>query len=144
MTTMPSGEAGERSRVRGGVVRAGDIAPATSLPGHPGTAAYRLVRPDTERSRWLHLTLNVIEPGGGIDPHYHDGVDADHAYFVISGTVRARIGDDYFDVGPDELMVFPCGTVHGFTVTSDEGARVLRLGAAADGRTSGGSVFVDG
>ncbi|TDE07455.1 cupin domain-containing protein [Jiangella asiatica] len=129
--------------VQGGVVRAADVAPATDLAGHPRTAAHRLLRPGTPRSRWLHVTLDVIEFGGGIDPHRHDGVDADHAYFVISGTVRARIGVDYVDAGPDDLLVFPCDVVHGFTVTSRDGAKVLRLGAAADGRTSGNSVFVD-
>jgi mannose-6-phosphate isomerase-like protein (cupin superfamily) len=142
MSTMPSGDSAASHGLRGGVLRVADIVPTTGLAGHPGTAAFRLMRPGKD-SRWLHLTYNVIEPGGGIDAHYHDGVDADHAYFVIAGTVRARIGDQEYDVGPDELMVFPCDTVHGFTVTSSEGARILRLGAAADGRTSGGSVFVD-
>ncbi|MDD9207824.1 cupin domain-containing protein [Georgenia sp. 10Sc9-8] len=129
--------------VRGGVIRVSDTPAVHGLAGHPGTAAHRLVRPGTEWSRWLHLTLNVIEQHGGIEPHYHDGVEADHAYFVLSGTLRARIDDKEFDAGPDELLIFPCGAVHGFTVTSPEGARVLRLGAAADGKTSGNSVFVD-
>lgn len=124
-------------------MRAADVTPATELTGHPGTAAHRLLRPRTELSQWLHVTLDVVEAGGGIDPHHHDGIDADHAYFVIEGTLRARIGDEYVDVGPDDLVVFPCDVVHGFVVTSDEGAKVLRLGAAADGRTSGGSVFIE-
>jgi quercetin dioxygenase-like cupin family protein len=136
-------DSGSKRRARGGVIRAADVAPTMGIEGHPGTAAHKLMRPGTEDSRWLHVTYNVIEHGGGIDPHYHTGIDADHAYFVISGTARARIGDEHHDVGPGDLMVFACDTVHGFTVTSDDGARVLRLGAAADGRTNGGSVFVD-
>lgn len=132
----------EQPAAPGGVVRAVDVAPELGLAGHPGTAAHRLLRPGTPLSRWLHVTLNVIEAGGGIDDHYHEGVEADHAYFVVSGTVRARIGDRRYDVGADEMMVFPCDAVHGFVVTSPEGARILRLGAAPDGRTSGGSVFV--
>lgn len=128
---------------RRGIVRVADVVPHTDLAGHPGTAAHRLLRPGTDLSRWLHLTFNVIEHGGGIVPHHHEGIDADHAYFVISGTVRAWIDDDEFEVGPEELIVFPCDSVHGLTVTSPDGARLLRLGAAADGRTSGGSVFVE-
>lgn len=138
-----NGEDAARYEVRGGVIRLADVVPATGLPGHPGTAAHRLMRPGTDGSRWLHVTYNVIESGGGIDPHYHSGLDADHAYFVVSGTVRAKIGDDEYDVGAGDLMVFPCNIVHGFTVTSSDGAHILRLGAAADGRTSGGSVFVE-
>ena len=126
-----------------GIIRVDDVDPRKDLEGHPGCAAHQLIRPQTELSQWLHVTYNDIEFGGGIDSHHHTGLDADHAYFVLDGTVRARIGNDYFDVGPRSLMVFSCTALHGFTVTSPEGARVLRLGAAADGRTSGWSVFVD-
>jgi mannose-6-phosphate isomerase-like protein (cupin superfamily) len=139
MATTPDAE---RTR-RGGVLRAADVVPRTDLAGHPGTAAHKLLVPGTDLSRWLHLTYNVIEAGGGIDPHHHEGIDADHAYFVIAGRVHAWIDDEEFDVGPEELIVFPCSSVHGFRVTSPEGARLLRLGAAPDGRTSGGSVFVE-
>lgn len=127
----------------GGIIRVEDVEPRRDLKGHPGCAAHQLIRPQTELSQWLHVTYNEIEFGGGIDPHHHTGLNADHAYFVLDGTVRARIGDNYFDVGPRSLMVFPCTAVHGFTVTSAGGARVLRLGASADGRTSGSSVFVE-
>lgn len=144
MTATASPDGPRSDGVRGGVIRAEDVGPTKGLAGHPGTAAHRLLRPRTERSRWLHVTLDVIDHRGGIDPHIHAGIEADHAYFVIEGTLRARIGDEVVEAGPDDLLVFPCDVVHGFTVTSPGGARVLRLGAAADGRTSGNSVFVDG
>lgn len=127
---------------QGAVIRVDDIDPATGLRGHPGCTAYRMLTPPGGLSRWLHLTYDDFEPGGGIDPHYHEGLEADHAYYVVEGEVRARIGEEFFDVGPRSLMVFPCDEVHGFTV-GPEGAVVLRLGAAPDGRASGGSVFVD-
>jgi len=132
----------EPSPARGTVIRVDDVAPRTDLEGHPGCAAYQLARPPSDLSRWLHVTYNVFAPGGGIDPHYHEGIDADHAYFVIEGRVWAQIGGDHFEVGPGGLMIFPCREVHGFSVLGPHGARILRLGAAADGRTSGGSVFV--
>ena len=129
------------ARNGGGVLRLSDIEPHTDLEGHPGLQAYRFLRPPSEWSRWLLVTLDIVEEGGGIDPHVHEGITADHAYYVIEGEVEATIGEKRFDVGPDSLMVFPCDMMHGFTVTSPGGARVLRLGAAADGRASGGSVF---
>ena len=127
---------------RGSVLRVDDISPDTDIKGHPGCAAYRMLAPPDDLSRWLHFTYDAFEPGGGIDPHYHEGLEADHAYYVIEGEVRAQIGDEHFDVGPRSLMIFPCEAVHGFSVVSPGGAKVLRLGAAADGRASGGSVFV--
>lgn len=125
----------------GGVIRVGDITPRHGIPGHPGVEGYRFVRPGSG-SRWLHVSLNIIEQGGGIDNHFHEGIVADHAYFVMEGTVRARIGDEYHEVGPLSLLMFPCEKVHGFTVTSPEGAKILRLGAAAEGPTAGGSVYI--
>ena len=127
---------------RSAVICVDDIGPHTDLDGHPGCAAYRMLAPPDDFSRWLHVTYDAFEPGGAISPHYHEGLDADHAYYVIEGEVRAQIGDEHFDVGPRSLMIFPCEVVHGFSVVSPDGAKILRLGAAPDGRTSGGSVFV--
>lgn len=137
---MTAGPPAEPVR-RGGVIRRDDLEAHAGLDGHPGLTAYRFVRPPSEWSRWLLVTLDVVDEGGGIDPHVHEGLDADHAYYVIEGLVVATIGDERHDVGADSLMVFPCDMLHGFRVTSPGGARILRLGAAADGRASGGSVF---
>jgi len=35
---------------------------------------YRFARPGTN-SRWLHVTLNEVEEGGAIEPHYHAGAE---------------------------------------------------------------------
>ena len=126
----------------GQVVRLDQVHGRDDLEGHPGVVAHSFARPG-DACRWLHVTLNVIEQNGGIDRHYHEGVDADHAYYVIEGELLAWIGDQEFRVGPDSLMIFPTAAVHGFKVVSPSGAKVLRLGAAAGGVTSGGSVFVD-
>lgn len=131
------------SGVRGAVIALSDAEVHTGLEGHPGLTAHRFVRPPSELSRWLLVTLDVVEQGGGIDPHYHEGIVADHAYYLIEGTAIATIGEDEFEVGPDSLIVFPCQTVHGLKVTSPGGARFLRLGAAADGPASGNSVYTD-
>lgn len=127
----------------GYIVRGDDLPPRTGLRGHPGCTAYRMLRPPEHLSRWLHVTYDVFECGGGIDPHHHEGIDADHAYYVIEGEVRVRVGDTADVARSGDLIVFPCDVVHGFVVQSPDGARVLRLGAAPDGRTSGGSIFVE-
>lgn len=116
--------------------------PRTGLEGHPGVTAHRYVSGPDRGTRWMLVTLNVIEPGGGIDPHYHEGMTADHAYFLIDGRAVARIGDEEHEVLPNGLMVFRADVVHGFRIVGNEPARVLRLGAAPDGIATGGSVFV--
>jgi quercetin dioxygenase-like cupin family protein len=126
----------------GGVIRLSDVQARTGLQGHPGLVAHRFVRPPDPLSRWLLVTLDVVEHGGGIDPHYHEGLVADHAYYMIEGTAVATMGEREYEVGPDSLIVFPCQVVHGLRVTSPSGARFLRRGASPDGRSSGNSVFV--
>lgn len=63
---------------QGPIVRAAEVAGRTGLVGHPGVTAYTLARPGLN-SRWLLATLDVVECGGGIEPHYHEGMDFDHA-----------------------------------------------------------------
>lgn len=124
------------------VVHLEDTVPRLGLEGHPGITAHRYVSGPDAGTRWLLVTLDIIEPGGGIDPHYHEGLTADHAYFLVEGQATARIGDEYHDVRANGLMVFRSDIVHGFTIVGDEPARVLRLGAAPDGVATGGSVFL--
>jgi quercetin dioxygenase-like cupin family protein len=123
------------------IIRKSDIAARSDVAGHGKMSIYRFARPGTN-SRWLHVTLNEIEEGGGIEPHYHEGVEFDHAYYVLEGEVIARVGDHEERIGPDSLMLFPCQEVHGFRVVSPGGAKILRLGASADGVASGGNVYL--
>jgi quercetin dioxygenase-like cupin family protein len=126
---------------RGAIVRLADLSGRTDIPGHVGLTAYPFASPG-HHARWLQVTLDVIEEGGGIEDHYHEGFESDHAYYVIDGTVEARVGDQRYTVGAHSLMVFPSEVVHGFRVVSPGGARVLRLGASAAGVTTGGSIWV--
>jgi len=125
----------------GRIIRLGELSPRTGLPGHPGVTAYSFARPGQD-CRWLLVTLDVVEEGGGIEPHYHQCQDFDHAYYVIAGELLVTIGDEEYRVGPDSLIIFPSRVVHGFRAISPAGARVLRLGASPTGEATGGSVFV--
>ena len=125
----------------GSIVRLSDLQGRDDLEGHPGVVAYNFARPGAN-CRWLLVTLDVIEENGGIEPHYHAGVDFDHAYYVIEGEVIATVGDKQQRVGPDSLMIFPCATVHGFKVVSPGGAKILRLGASDTGVASGGNTYL--
>jgi hypothetical protein len=75
------------------VVGIEDTVARTGVEGHPGITAHRFVSGPDQGTRWLLVTLNLIEPGGGIDPHYHRDLTADHAYFLMDGRVVALIDD---------------------------------------------------
>lgn len=125
----------------GRIINVADATVREGLQGHPGMTAHRFVAPGSG-TRHLLVTLNVVEEGGGIEPHYHENLDADHAYFLFDGTAVVRIGDDEFEAGPRSLIVFPPDVVHGFRVTSPGTTHVLRLGGSNGGPATGGSVFV--
>ena len=125
----------------GPIISLAELEARNNVEGHPDMAIYNFARPNVN-TRWLLVTLNVIDENGGIEPHYHTVADFDHAYYVIEGEVVARVGEEEYRVGPDSLMLFPSRTIHGFRVVSPGGARILRLGASDCGVATGGSVFL--
>ena len=129
--------------VTGLISRAGEKKPITDLKGHDGLKAYELIRPAENGSMYLRVVLDEIEPGGKIDPHYHELNPAcDHAYYVISGEIMASIGDRTETVGPDTLIYCLTNVVHSIKNVGHGPAKLLRIGAAATGETGGKSVFL--
>ncbi len=125
--------------------KARDKKPIDDLPGHTKLIAYELIRPAEDGSMHLLVMLDDIEPGGGIAPHYHDlHPSCDHAYYVISGEILASIGDKEEVVGPDTLIYSTTDVVHSLKNVGKTKAKLLRIGAAANGVTSGKSVFIKG
>ena len=115
----------------------------TNLKGHPGMKAYELIRPGKNGSLYLRLILDEVQPGGKIEPHYHDLKPAfDHCYYVISGEILARVGDNTEVVGPDTLIYCQSDVVHSIENVGKSVAKLLRLSAAADGDSSDKLVFV--
>lgn len=124
------------------VLRRAEIPERTGVTGHINMSAYRFARAG-QTTRWLHATLNVLREGGGINLHYHEGIDADHAYYLSEGRVEAQVaGRTYREIGPHSLMVFESKIPHGFRVVGAGGASVLRLGASPSGGTTGGSIWL--
>lgn len=133
------------------------IQPRKGIGGHPDITAYRflstesqvfvepdaqLVKPAEQSSLYLMLTLDEIAPGGGIQEHYH--VDApifDHAYYVISGQIRATIGDTERIIGSDSLIYCRSNVKHSITNVGKDTAKVLRLGAAGSGDNKGRTIY---
>ncbi len=128
---------------KGLIVKAKEKPLITQMVGHSGIKAWEIIKPGEEGSLHLRMLLNEFEPGGGIELHYHDLTPvADHAYYVISGKILAKIGDKEEIVGPDTLLYCLTDTLHYIKNVGDTPAKLLRIGAAASGDSSGKSVWV--
>ena len=51
-----------------------------------------------------------IDPGQANPPHYHP--NCDEVLHVLSGTIRHRLGDEYFDMAEGDTISIPTGQIH--------------------------------
>lgn len=116
-----------------GVIRNISEAPArTGVPGHVHMAGYKLLDPGPEGSMCLGVGVDVLEPNGGsIDPHNHaDKAVFDHAFYVASGRVLAKVGDGEEKViGPGTLVYCPSHVTHSFRNIGKTAARIVTISA---------------
>ena len=101
-----------------------------------------------EHSKYIMLGMDKLQPGGGIDEHYHKH-DAetpifDHVYYVISGRIRATIGDTERIVGADSMIYCPSNIKHSITNIGKRPAKILRIKGSIEGEKSGDAVFTRG
>ncbi len=135
---------------KGLICKASEVEVRMGIEGHPKVKAYPLLRTaqatiglGEEGARFLTLSLDEIEPGGGLEPHYHiDAPVFDHAFYVISGRILARIGDKEEEVEADSIIYFPSDVLHSIKNIGSQTAKVLRLAASATGDTVGRVVYV--
>ena len=97
--------------------------PATTRPTTPAPLNRRLIGPDTVGSRHVEVLLGVIEKGQGALPHAHPGIE--QVCYLLSGTARAQVADEWADMAAGDCCYFPPDVPHVFTVTSDQPARLL-------------------
>ena len=97
-----------------------------------------------ELSKHLMLGLDKFPPGGGIAEHSHEYSAEmpifDHVYYVISGRIRATVGDVEKTVGADSLIYCPSNIKHSILNVGKTTAKVLRIAACGDGEKMGGWV----
>jgi quercetin dioxygenase-like cupin family protein len=62
-------------------------------------------------------------PAGGCPPHLQRYDD--EAYFVIEGRYSVLVGEDQIELGPGGYVFIPRGTVHAYTNSGSEQARML-------------------
>ena len=120
--------------------------------GHPNQDDFRFIRPSSEKdrvgkepSKHFMLTLDKIQPGGGVEEHYHEYNDKmpifNYVYYVISGKIRATIGDTERTVGADSLIYCPSNVRHSIAKVGKGLARILRISGSGYGNKMGGAVW---
>ena len=65
----------------------------------------------------------LVPPGGGPPPHVHSRED--ETFYVLEGELEFLLGDELVTAGPGAFVNVPRGTVHRFTNTGAESARLL-------------------
>ena len=65
----------------------------------------------------------------------------DHIYYVISGRIRANVGDVKRIVGVNSLIYCPSNIRHSITNVGDGLAKLIRVSGSGEGARMGGSVY---
>jgi mannose-6-phosphate isomerase-like protein (cupin superfamily) len=65
----------------------------------------------------------------------------DHAYYVISGRIRATMGDSERIVGADSLIYCPSNVRHSITNVGKGTAKILRIKGSGEGEKTGKVVY---
>ena len=84
-----------------------------------GMSVIKVARPE------LSLLEFEVEPGGGVQPHYHK--KHSDSFFVLEGELEIHVGDEVVTAVPGTYALAPPGVVHFFRNVSAAPARVLNL-----------------
>ena len=73
--------------------------------------AVRHVKTLTHLAGLSRLGLHVVRLTQGNESTEHHSHDNDEEFLIVlEGRGKAKIGDDAFDIGPGDIMAFPCGS----------------------------------
>lgn len=67
----------------------------------------------------------TVAPGGGAPLHVH--TDLDDTFYLVSGQLAMRCGEEIFAVSPGGYVALPHGVPHTFRVVSDQPAVMLQV-----------------
>lgn len=111
--------------------------------GHESVHLHRLLKPEKGGPFFLTLTLDAMPPGGVVEPHYHTDCEVfDHAFYVASGKIAVKAGDDPERiVGQDTVIWCPSNVIHSLRNVGKGRARVLRIGASGNGNFTCKTVY---
>lgn len=93
------------------------VRPASNVPGREVAAGRHarmqvLLGPQEGAPNFV-MRRFTMEQGGGIPTHTNR---VEHEQYVLRGRARIRIGEDAYDVGPDDTLYIPAGAEHSYEV----------------------------
>lgn len=67
----------------------------------------------------------------GEEPHTHTHDDVHEMFYILSGSMTVRCGDESFEATDGGFVFLPRGIPHGYTITSEE-VRLLGFSTPSD------------
>lgn len=92
--------------------------PSYSPANHTGTTNYRLIAPQLNGSKYLEISMGVIERNEGAIPHAHP--DMEQAVYVIEGEAIVGIDGVEERVKAGDLLYYPPRVFHSIRVLSEK------------------------
>jgi mannose-6-phosphate isomerase-like protein (cupin superfamily) len=133
---------------KGFILPIGKVIKGKAPEGNSGMEFYDFLKrssetpiPGTEPSMHIKFSLDKVFPGGGVEEHYHEPPVIDHIYYVISGRIRATVGDLEKVVGADTLIYCPSSVKHSITNVGKRVAKVISIDGSGIGERGGKVVY---
>ena len=126
-----------------GILRkVGDLGVRTDIPGHPNCNIHPLLNLEDTGSFRLSVNLNRIDPGGRVEPHYHENcLTFTHTQYVISGDLIASVAGKEVRVGPGSVIYSHSDEVHGIKNVGNDIAEIVQVSVYPEGNAHGKLVF---
>jgi quercetin dioxygenase-like cupin family protein len=104
------------------------VRPEDAIPYHPprhqATTNYLYLAAEQLGAQHLEVVVGGPRPGGGGEPHYHEGIE--QVVFVLQGHGVSEIEGEQFEIGPHTMVFHPPGQVHReLAVTPDFKALII-------------------
>lgn len=95
-------------------VRHVDSMPADEVKAGTDTRVQVLIGPDQGPN--FAMRRFIMEPGGGMPLHTNK---VEHEQYVLRGSARVQIGDEFHDVKEGDVVYIPGGVAHNYSAGSD-------------------------
>ena len=101
----------------------------TAIHGGCGQIATRhVLKPEDFSSTWTFLDHAVLDPGGSVGYHYHDGLE--ESFAVLDGEGLMTVDDETFAVGPGSMTWQGIGQGHGIYNPGPQNLEFIRIAVA--------------
>jgi quercetin dioxygenase-like cupin family protein len=84
-----------------------------------------------EQGHGRRLAVFELTTRAGEEPPLHTHATEDEIFYVLSGELAFRCGEDRFEISDGGCVLLPCGIQHGYEVLSPGDVRLLVLTAPA-------------